>query len=187
MLTLLLFLFRCEDKAAMSVKPLNSDSCIVCSTEFNSRNKGLQRTNVFTTIRRRNFTLSDALKLLDVVVSPLKIKQKFCCSSCTTKVRDLYDANQSVANNRRIIEEIVSPESYISSKKLALNECEFSTPRKGLKRLVDPGFVLPKKRITNPSPAAVTHSVYNKRTNTRGNKVVHIKNEIIHSIYRVIF
>lgn len=155
----------------MSTKTVKGDQCIVCSTKFHSRNKALQRTNVFTTIRRRNFTLSDALKLLDVIVSPLKVQQKFCCSSCTIKVRDLYDANQSVTKNRRNIEDVVSPDSYVSSKKLNSNECEFSTPRKGIKRLVDSGFVLPKKRIINPSPPAATHSVYNKRTNKRGNKV----------------
>ena len=74
----------------MATKKSYNGSCLLCDKQFDTKTKGPKRTNVFSYIPQRTYTLSDALKILDVVVSPLKVKQKFCCSSCTSHVKDAY-------------------------------------------------------------------------------------------------
>ena len=144
----------------MPTKNSTSTSCILCDNQFNTRNKGLKRTNVFSHIQRRSYTISDALKVLDIVVSPLKVTQKFCCEPCTIQIRDLHDANLSLKKSKDSVEELVSPESYVGAKQVIGEQSTFTTPRRGLKRLSIDNFTPIKRRLVSPKSAKASCKMY---------------------------
>ena len=155
----------------MPTKNSTSTSCILCDNQFNTRNKGLKRTNVFSHIQRRSYTISDALKVLDIVVSPLKVTQNFCCEPCTVRIRDLYDANLLLKESKDAVEELVSPESYVGAKQVIGEQSTFTTPRKGLKRLPIDNFTPIKRRFVSPKSAKASCKTYNKSIMKKRSKV----------------
>ena len=159
------------NKIVMTGK-LSSNTCVLCDRQFDTKDKGLRRTNVFIKIKRKDFTVSDALKLLAVVVLPLKVKEKYCCDMCTAKVRDLYSSYQSLNENKQRVEDIVSPVSYVRVKRVSEVEASFSTSQKGLKRLSNTPLNTPLKQqyfaSFQSSPKTL---VYQKTTCKKGRKV----------------
>ena len=101
------------------------------------KKKSPKRTNVFTNVPKKNYTPSDAFKFLGITVSPLQVKEKYCCSNCTTIAWDYYGAHDDLAEIKTKLLKGVKAESYIASKMVfgdKTDNATFTTPRKGLKR-----------------------------------------------------
>ena len=116
--------------------------------------------------------MSDALKVLGVALSPLKVKDKYCCHLCTAKARDLYSSHLALIENRKSFEHAVSPESYLGIKHVLQDDSQFNTPRKGLIRLSEMNTSPVKRRnvCTQQSPRQ-SHAIYSKATYKKGKKV----------------
>ena len=141
-----------------------------------SKKKSYKRTNVFTNVPKKNYTPSDAFKLLEITVSPLPVKEKYCCSKCTTIVWDYYGTHVDLAEIKTKFLQGVKAESYIATKMVFgdnTDNATFATPRKVLKRL-QTLLPSPKKcRSTQheTQPQKVAFRVYCKKSSRRGNKV----------------
>ena len=58
----------------LGTKKGNKTSCVVCDEVFPKWEKSYKKTNVFTNVPKKNYTPSDAFKLLGINVSPLWVK-----------------------------------------------------------------------------------------------------------------
>ena len=110
-------------------------ACLICGNVFDKTGKSRSRTNVFTNIPKKNFTPSDALSLLGVNVSPVRVKEKYCCSGCVSIARDYYGAHLTLNESKAKLLKGVPATSYLGGKLINKESDVFSTPRKGLKRL----------------------------------------------------
>ena len=91
-------------------------SCLICDNAFDETGKSRSRTNVFTNIPKKNFTPSDAFSLLGVNVSPVRVKEKYCCSACVSIVRDYYGAHLTLTESKAKLLKGVKSSSYLSGK-----------------------------------------------------------------------
>ena len=149
-------------------------TCLICGHVFDETGKSRSRTNVFTNIKKKNFTPSDALSLLGVNVSPVHVKEKYCCTACVLIVRDYYGAHLTLTESKVKLLEGVKSSSYLGSKLINKEGDVFSTPRKGLKRLqsVFPSPI--KHRHIQPETTSpkVSFRTYTKKSKQKHNKVV---------------
>ena len=105
---------------------------MVCDEVFPKQEKSYKRTNIFTNVPKKNYTPSDVFKLLGINVSPLQVKEKYCCSKCTTIVWDYYGAHIDLTEAKNKLVQGVKAKSYIGNKMVfsdTTDKATFTTPR----------------------------------------------------------
>ena len=149
-------------------------TCLVCCNAFDETGKSRKRTNVFTNIPKKNFTPSDGLSLLGVNVSPVRVKEKFCCSACVSIVRDYHAAQLTLNESKEKFLEAVKANSYVGAKFINKEGSTFSTPRKGLKRLqsIFPSPIKHRRIQSEMTSPKVSFRNYSKKSKLKRNKVV---------------
>ena len=101
--------------------------------------KSHTRGQIFSQMFPRNITLHQMLlNCWRINVSPLQVKEKYCCSKCITIVWDYYGAHIDLTETKNKLFQGAKAKYYIGSKMVFSNTTDkatFITPRKGLKRL----------------------------------------------------
>ena len=111
----------------LGTKKSNNLNCVVCNQVFEKGQKSYGRTNVFTKVPKKDYTPSEAFKLLGVSVSPIQVKDKYCCSKCTSIVRDYFGAHLNLTETKAKLLEGVKANSYIGGKLVLGNSNIFNT------------------------------------------------------------
>ena len=161
----------------LGTKKSNNLNCVACIQVFEKGPKLYGHTNVFTKVPKKDYTPSEAFNLLGVSVSPIQVKDKYCCSKYTSIVRDYFGAHLNLTESKAKLLEGVKANSYIGGKLVLGNstsdETTFSTPRKGLKQLqsIFPSPIKCRSIDTKAKSPKVVHRTYCKQSKRRGNKV----------------